>query len=61
MQGIVDKVGPRDVTGKVSESFSPTLRKLQGFSGCYVFDDAEGDAALPKSETDSKNCLGRLS
>jgi len=61
MQGIVDKVEPRGVTGKVSAGSRPTLRRLQGFSGCYVFDDAEGVAALPKSETDSRNCSGRLS
>jgi len=60
MHGTVDKVEPHDVTGKVSESFPPTLRKLQGLSGCYVFDDAEGAAALLKSETGSKNCSGRL-
>jgi len=60
MHGTVDKVEPHDVTVKVSESFPPTLRKLQGLSGCYVFDDAEGAAALLKSETGSKNCSGRL-
>jgi hypothetical protein len=58
MQGIVDKVGPRDVTGKVSEGSRPTLRRLQGFSGCYVFDDAQGVAALAKSETDSRTVQG---
>ena len=61
MQGIVDKVEPHDVTGKVSESFPPTLRKLQGFSGCYVFDGAGGAAAPLKSETGSNNGSGRLS
>jgi hypothetical protein len=40
----IDKVRSEEVTRKVGESLLPPLRKLRGFSGCYVFDD---DDALP--------------
>ena len=33
----IDKVRSEDVTRKVGESPVPVLRKLPGFSGCYVF------------------------
>jgi hypothetical protein len=35
----IDKVRSEKVTRKVGESLLPALRKLPGFSGCYVFDD----------------------
>ena len=50
----IDKVRSEDVTRKVGESPVPVLRKLPGFSGCYVF------AGEHDPETDT-NRLGRLS
>jgi hypothetical protein len=38
----IDKVRSEDVTSKVGESLVPALRKVPGFSGCYVFDAGEG-------------------
>ncbi len=35
-----------EATRKVGESLLPALRKVPGFSGCYVFDDGE---ALPNT------------
>jgi hypothetical protein len=37
----IDKVHCEEVTSKVGESPLPAMRKLPGFSGCYVFDDGE--------------------
>jgi hypothetical protein len=38
----IDKVRSEDVTRMVGESLVPALRKVPGFSGCYVFDAGEG-------------------
>ena len=38
----VDKVRSEEIAKEVGESLLPALRKLPGFSGCYVFDDGEG-------------------
>ena len=38
----IDKVRSEDVTRKVGQSPVLGLRKVPGFSGCYVFDDGEG-------------------
>ena len=38
----IDKVRSEEITREVGESLLPALRKLPGFSGCYVFDDGEG-------------------
>ena len=40
----IDKVRSEDITRKIGESLLP-LRKLPGFSGCYVFDAGEGVSA----------------
>jgi hypothetical protein len=37
----IDKVRSEEMTRKIGESRLP-LRKLPGFSGCYVFDAGEG-------------------
>ena len=42
----IDKVRSEEITREVNESLLPALRKLPlrklpGFSGCYVFDDGE--------------------
>ena len=42
----IDKVRSEGVTRKVGESLLPALRKLPGFSGCYVFDDGEAKEPL---------------
>jgi hypothetical protein len=34
----IDKVRSEEVTSKVGESPLPALRKVPGFSGCYVFE-----------------------
>jgi hypothetical protein len=34
----IDKVRSEDVTRTVGESLVPALRKVPGFSGCYVFE-----------------------
>jgi hypothetical protein len=38
----IDNVRSEDVTRTVGESLVPALRKVPGFSGCYVFDGREG-------------------
>ena len=38
----IDRVSSEEVTSKVGDGLPPALRKLPGFSGCYVFDDGEG-------------------
>ncbi len=50
----IDKVRSEDVTRKVGQSPVLGLRKVPGFSGCYVF------AGEHDPETDT-NRLGRLS
>jgi hypothetical protein len=34
----IDRVSSEDVTSKASDGLLPALRKLPGFSGCYVFE-----------------------
>jgi hypothetical protein len=44
----IDKVRSEELTRKVGESLPPAVRKLPGFSGCYVFDDGEALPNRPK-------------
>ena len=56
----IDKVRSEQITREVSESLLPALRKLPGFSGCYVFDDGEGVRLdLDRSLEDSKDAMSR--
>ena len=65
----IDRVRFEEVTSELGDGLLPALRKLRGFSGCYVFESRafeqaedhrwSGDRA--RSETDSKNYSGRLS
>ena len=38
----IKKGRSQEVTSRVGESRGLALRKVPGFSGCYVFDDGEG-------------------
>jgi hypothetical protein len=38
----IDRARSEEVTSKVGDGLLPALRKLPGFSGCYVFDPGEG-------------------
>ena len=61
----IDKVRSEEITREVNESLLPALRKLPlrklpGFSGCYVFDDGEGVRLdLDRSLEDSKDAMSR--
>jgi hypothetical protein len=57
----VDKVGSEEITREAGESLLPALRKLPGFSGCYVFDDGEGILASIGQSTTRRMPSGQRS
>jgi hypothetical protein len=55
----IETVRSEESTREIGERLLPALRKLPGFSGCYVFDDGEGVLNLDRSVEDSKDGLSR--
>jgi hypothetical protein len=55
----INRVSSDEVTSKVGDGLLPALRKLPGFSGCYVFDAGEGVFTPDRPVEDSSAAMSR--